>query len=101
MPHNKHKLAHDKCIENIEKKEQIWPILKTNAPIQIENFKKQSDNTKLPPKASITQRLRTDLEWSILVTTAYQLVWLNRLTGSQRFHLPRKLCYQKDRFTSL
>ena len=43
----------------------------------IENYKKQNDNTKTPPKTSIIQRLRTDWERLIGVTTATQLVWLN------------------------
>ena len=35
--------------------------------------KKQRDNTKTPPKTSITQRLRTDLGWSVGVTIATHL----------------------------
>ena len=57
--------------------------------------KKQRDNTKTPPKTSITQRLRTDLGRLVLVTTT-QLVWLNRFTGSQPSHLLQKPCNQKD-----
>ena len=45
--------------------------------------KKQRDNTKMPQKTSITQRLRTDLGRSVGVTTVTQLVLLNQLTGSQ------------------
>ena len=41
----------------------------TKAPIPTEKSKKQRDNTKTPPKASITQRLRTDLGRSVKVTT--------------------------------
>ena len=48
-----------------------------------EKSEKQRDNTKMPPKTSITQRLRTDLGRSVEITTATQLVWFNRLTGSQ------------------
>ena len=48
--------------------------------------KKQSDNTKTPPKTSITQRLRTDLGRSVEVTIATQQVWLNRFTRSQPSH---------------
>ena len=44
---------------------------------------KQRNNTKTPPKTSITQRLRTDLGRSVLVTIATHLVWLNRFKGSQ------------------
>ena len=61
-----------------------------------ENSKKQSDDTKTPPKTSITQRLRIYIGRSIGVTTATQQVWLNRFTGSQPSHLPQKLCYQKN-----
>ena len=67
----------------------------TKAPTPTEKFKKQSDNTKTPPKASITQRLRTEFRRSVVVTTATQLVWLNRFTGSQTFP-PRKPCNQND-----
>ena len=48
--------------------------------------KAQRDNTKTPPKTSITQRLRTDLRRSVGVTIATQLVLLNRFTGSQPSH---------------
>ena len=52
---------------------------------------KKSDNTKRPLKTSITQRLRTDLGRSVGVTTATQLVWLNRFTGSlSRYQITRK-----------
>ena len=37
------------------------------------------DNTKTPPKTSITQRLRTDLGRSFGVTTVIQLLWLTGL----------------------
>ena len=58
-----------------EKKEEIWHIPMTKAPTPTEKSKKQRDNTKPPPKASITQRLRTYLERSVWVTTATRLVW--------------------------
>ena len=52
----------------------------TKAPLQQE-IKKPSDNTKSPPKTSITQWLRTDLVRSVGVNiTTLQLVWLNRFT---------------------
>ena len=54
------------------------------------------DNTKTPPKISITQRLGTDLGRSVGVTTVIQLVWLNRFTGTQPSHLPQQPCNQKD-----
>ena len=58
----------------------------TKARKPTEKSKKQPDNTKTPPKTSITQRLRNDLGRSVGVTTATQLVWLNRFTGSQPSH---------------
>ena len=47
-----------------KKKEEIWlsPII---APTATEKYKKQRDNTKMPPKNSITQRLGTDLTRSV------------------------------------
>ena len=54
--------------------------------ILTETSKKQRDNTKTPQQTSITQRLGTDLGWSVGVTTAIQLMWLNRLTGSKPSH---------------
>ena len=52
----------------------------TKAPIQTENRKKQSDNTKTPPKTSKRQQLPTDLDLSVVVKTANKLAWLNRFT---------------------
>ena len=49
-------------------------------------IQKQHDNTKTPPKSSITQRLRTDLGRSVGVAIATQLVWLKWFTGFQRSH---------------
>ena len=37
-------------------------------------------------KTTITQRLRTNLGRSVEVATVIQLVWLNRLTGTQHSH---------------
>ena len=48
--------------------------------------KKQRDNTKTPPKTSITQRLRNDLGRSVVVTAVTPLVWLNRFTSAQPSH---------------
>ena len=45
----------------LEKKEEIWLDLMTKAPIPTETSNKQYESTKVPPKTSITQRLRTDL----------------------------------------
>ena len=65
-----------------EKKEAIWLSHMTKAPTPIEKSRKERDNTKMPPKASITQRLWTDLGRSDKVTTAIPLVWLNRFTSA-------------------
>ena len=62
------------------------------APTPTEKSKKQRDNTKTPPKTSITQRLPTDLRRAVGVSIATQLVWLNQLTGSQPSHSPQQLC---------
>ena len=58
--------------------------------------KKQRDNTKTQAKTAITQRLRSDIGWSVRVTIATQLVLLNRFTGSNPYHLPQQSCNQKD-----
>ena len=65
----------------------------TKAPTPKEKYEKQRDNT--PPKTSITQRLRTDLGRPVGVTTATQLVYLNRLTGSLPSHSPQQLCIRE------
>ena len=57
-----------------------------NSPYTDRKSKSQRDNTKTPPKPSITQRMRTDLGRSVGWTIAIQLVWLNRFTGSQPSH---------------
>ena len=49
-------------------------------------MRKPMNNTKTPPKTSITQRLQTDLGRSVGVTTVIQLVWLNQFTGTQPSH---------------
>ena len=48
---------------------------------------RRSDSTNNATKSWITQRLRTDLERSVGVTTATQLVWLTWFTGPT-FPLP-------------
>ena len=63
-----------------------------------EKSKKESDNTKTPPKNSLTQRLRTDLGRSVELII---LVYLNRFTGSQPSHEPQKLCNQKDTYLKI
>ena len=52
---------------------------------------KWQDNTKRHQK-----RLRTYLGQSVGITTATQLVLLNRFTGFQPSYSPQKLCNQKD-----
>ena len=64
-------------------------------PIPTKRFKLQSDNTKTPPKCSISQRLRTDLGRSVAKTTAIQLVWLNSTQTPKG-----KIVYQKYLVTS-
>ena len=66
------------CLLAVQSMKEIWlsPMTKAHTPIEIS--KKQNDNTKTPPKTSITQRLRTDLGRSVEITIATQLVWLNR-----------------------
>ena len=64
----------------------------TKAPTTTETSKNQRDNTKTPPKTSITQRLRAALGRSDEVTTVTQLACLNRLTESQPSHSPQQLC---------
>ena len=46
----------------------------------------QSDNTKTQFKLSITQRLQTDLEQSVVETSGTQLVFLTGLLDSNLFH---------------
>ena len=61
--------------------DSISPVTKTPTPT--EQFKKQRDNIKTPPKTLITQLLQTDLGRSVGVTVVTQLVWLNRFTSAQ------------------
>ena len=75
------------CAYYEEKKEEIWRIPMTKTTTPTETSKKQSDNTqKNANKTSITQRLRTDLGWSVGVTTVCILVWFILFTGSKPFH---------------
>ena len=64
--------------------------------IQSENESQETTQRRHQIKASITQRLRTNLGRSFGTTTVIQLVWLNRFTGFQLSHLQQKLCSQKD-----
>ena len=61
------------------------------SPYTYRKIKNQSETTKTPPKTPITQRLLTILGRSVWVSTASQLVWLNRWTGSQSFHSEQHL----------
>ena len=81
-----------------EKKEGIWLGPMTKTPTPTEKSKKQRENTKTPPQTSIIQRLRIDLGRSVGVKTATQLVWLNRLTGSQPSHSPQQLCTRRHEY---
>ena len=58
------------------------------SPYTNRDVKGQSDNTN-NATSTITQRLRTDLERSVRVTTAVQMVWLTGLR-SQSFHSPQQ-----------
>ena len=57
------------------------------SPYTNKNVIRAGDNTKNATKSSITQRLRTDLGWSVGVTTATRLVWLTWFPGPT-FPLP-------------
>ena len=69
-----------------EKKKEIWLSPMAKALIPTENPKSKGTTHKRWQKASITQRFWTNLGRSVGVTTAIQLVWLNRFTGSQPSH---------------
>ena len=56
----------------------------TKAPTPTEKSIKQRDNTKMPPKTSITQRLRTDLGRTVGGNDSLPTGVVNRFTGSQR-----------------
>ena len=62
--------------------------------IPTEMSKGQRDNTKALQKSSITQRLRTDLGWSVGVTTVTQLVLLSGLRA-QPFHFRNNLVIKR------
>ena len=60
--------------------------------------KRKSTTQKTYQKQTITQRLQIDLGRSGGEMTATQLVWLNRLTGSQPSHWPQNLCNQDNAY---
>ena len=61
------------------------------------NIKKSKVTTqKTPPKCSITQQLRTDLELPVWVSTATKLLWLTSLRSQSSHHSTQQPCNQKD-----
>ena len=70
----------------------------TKAPTPTEKSKNRHENTKTPPKTSITQRLRIDLGLSVGITIVTQLLWLNRLLDPN-FPTNRKSCIIKRTHT--
>ena len=67
----------------------------TKSATHTEKSKKQQDNTKTPPKTSITKRLRTDLGRSVEVTIATQLVWFKPVYRIPAFRLTAKAVQSK------
>ena len=63
--------------------------------IPLEN-KNAWDNTKMPPKSLITDKLRIDLGRSVELITVIQQVWLTQFTGYKPYHLSQKLIYKTD-----
>ena len=61
--------------KNVEKKGRDLTQSYDKSPYADRKSKTQRENTKTPPKTSITQRLRTDLGRSVWLTIATQLVW--------------------------
>ena len=58
-------------------------------------IQKATSQHKNATKPSITQRFRNDFGRSVGVSTAIQLMWLNRFTEFKPSHSPQKLCNQK------
>ena len=82
-----HILSHKKhnyCKQR-EKEQDLTKSYMYDEPSYQQTIQQPIDNTNKSPKTSITQRLRTDLGRSVGVKTA-QLVWFNRLTGTQHSH---------------
>ena len=69
-----------------ERKEEIRlvPMTKPLHRYKQQKFKKHNDNTKFPPKTSITQQMRTDLGRPAGVTTAAKLMKNNYNTLHHR-----------------
>ena len=66
------------------KRRRSDPVLLQN-PLYQQKIQKPKDNTQTPPKPSITQRLRTDLERSVGVTSHPTGV-VTRFTGTKPSH---------------
>ena len=62
----------------------------TQAPTPTEKSKKQCENTKTPPKTSITQRLRTDLGRSVGITIVNPTGVVEPVYGIPTFPLTAK-----------
>ena len=75
------------CVLMFREKERYLTRSYDNSPYTHRKSKKQHDNTKTPPKTSITQRFRTDFGRSVGVTTATKLVWINRFKGTKRSYI--------------
>ena len=62
----------------------------TKAPTPTEKSKKQRDNTKTPPKTSLTQQLRTDLGRSIGGNDSHQTCVVKPVNEIPTFPLTAK-----------
>ena len=67
----------------------------TKAPTPTEKSKQKRDNTKTPPKTSITQRLRTDIGRSVGVTIAHPTGVVKAVYGIPTFPLTAKAVITK------
>ena len=73
--------------ETYDKKEEIWLSPLTKAPTSTEKSKKELDNTKTPPKPSITQPLQTVLGRSVGVINSHPTGVFKPVFGSPAFPL--------------
>ena len=64
-------------------------MTKAPSPTEKKN-QKQRDNKQTPPKNSITQRLRTDLGWSVGITIATKIGVVKPVYGIPTFQLTTK-----------
>ena len=67
----------------------------TKAPTPTEKSNKQRDNTKTPPKTSITQRLRTDLGRSVGGNNSHPTGVVKPVYGIPTFPLTAKAVQSK------